>query len=89
MTAAISTELEKDIGGIKNACARQIIVQDAKTGNQIQLAIEDSNATGTLGKYALDITPAAYEALGGKTPGNDPGQRTITWYLIDGVAVCF
>jgi len=89
MTAAISTELESDIGGIWNACSRQIIVIDQDTGNTIQLAIEDSNATGDLGEYALDITPTAYEALGGSLSGDDPGQRMITWYLTDGVQVCF
>jgi hypothetical protein len=72
-----------------NACSRQIIVIDQQTGNTIQLAIEDSNATGDLGKYALDTTPTAYEALGGSTSGNDPGQRMIIWYLTDGLAVCF
>jgi hypothetical protein len=89
MTAAISVELENELGGMTNACSRQIVVVDAQTGKSVQLAIEDSNATGTLGKYALDITPAAYEALGGSTAGSDPGQRTITWYLVEGVAVCF
>jgi hypothetical protein len=73
MTAAISTELEDDIGGMWNACSRQIIVIDQETRNTIQLAIEDSNVTGDLGKYALDITPTAYEALGGNLTGNDPG----------------
>jgi hypothetical protein len=89
MTAAISTELESAIGGILNACSRQIIVIDAETGNTVQLGIADSNATGDLGEYALDITPTAYEALGGSLSGDDPGQRLITWYLVDGVEVCF
>ena len=62
---------------------------DAQTGNQVQLAIEDSNATGDLGEYALDVTPAAYEALGGSTDDSDPGQRTITWYLVDDGSICF
>jgi hypothetical protein len=89
MTAAISTDLESAIGGISNACSRQIIVVDQDTGNTVQLAIEDSNATGNLGVYALDITPTAYEALGGSLSGDDPGQRMITWYLTDGVQECF
>ena len=90
-SAAISVELENALGGtMYKACQRQIWVRNEDTGDETQLVILDANATGNLGKYALDITPAAYNALGGNTNDpNDPGQIRITWYLVMGVDECF
>ncbi|KAB5580729.1 hypothetical protein GE09DRAFT_1083379, partial [Coniochaeta sp. 2T2.1] len=90
-SAAISVELENALGGnMNNACQRQIWVRNEDTGDETQLVILDANATGNLGMYALDLTPAAYNALGGNTNDpNDPGQIKITWYLVMGVAECF
>ncbi|KAB5536565.1 hypothetical protein GE09DRAFT_1140415 [Coniochaeta sp. 2T2.1] len=90
-SAAISVELEKALGGsMDKACQRQIWVINEDTGDETQLVILDANATGNLGMYALDLTPAAYNALGGNTNDpNDPGQIKITWYLVMGVDQCF
>jgi hypothetical protein len=63
MAAAIPAQLKNDIDGMWRSCSREIMAIDSDNSNTIQLAIEDSNTTSPLGKFALDITPTAYEAL--------------------------
>ncbi|KAK4073478.1 uncharacterized protein Triagg1_5304 [Trichoderma aggressivum f. europaeum] len=78
---AIST----DVPNYKSFCGRKILIYSKEQTAAVIAIIDDANATGTLGKFALDLSPAVFDILSPTDHTIDRnGMVAIDWVLLGG-----
>ncbi|RFU78143.1 hypothetical protein TARUN_4075 [Trichoderma arundinaceum] len=81
LVVAIST----DVPNYKSFCGRQILIISKEKLAGVVATIDDANATGDLGQYALDLSPAVFDILSPTDHTIDQnGEVAIDWVVLGG-----
>ncbi|KAL7934439.1 hypothetical protein V8C35DRAFT_28058 [Trichoderma chlorosporum] len=81
LVVAISTA----IPNYKSYCGRQILLSSREQSAAVIAVIDDANATGNLGKFALDLSPAVFDILSPTSHTVDKdGEVGLDWVVLGG-----
>ncbi|KAL6871970.1 hypothetical protein J3F83DRAFT_733297 [Trichoderma novae-zelandiae] len=82
---AIVVAISTDVPNYKSYCGRQILVSSREQTAAVIAIIDDANATGTLGEFALDLSPAVFDILSPTDHTVDQdGEVAIDWVVLGG-----
>ncbi|KAL7818548.1 hypothetical protein V8C26DRAFT_396624 [Trichoderma gracile] len=82
---AIVVAISTDVPNYKQYCGRQILISSREQTAAVIAIIDDANATGTLGEFALDLSPAVFDMLSPTDHTVDAdGEVAIDWVVLGG-----
>ncbi|EGR46210.1 uncharacterized protein TRIREDRAFT_110117 [Trichoderma reesei QM6a] len=82
---AIVVAISTDVPNYKQYCGRQILISSREQTAAVIAVIDDANATGTLGEFALDLSPAVFDILSPTDLTVDAdGEVAIDWVVLGG-----
>ncbi|KAL6877898.1 hypothetical protein HDV57DRAFT_115770 [Trichoderma longibrachiatum] len=82
---AIVVAISTDVPNYKQYCGRQILISSREQTAAVIAIIDDANATGTLGEFALDLSPAVFDILSPTDHTVDAdGEVAIDWVVLGG-----
>ncbi len=83
--SAIVVAISTDVPNYKSFCGRQILISSREQTAAVIAIIDDANATGTLGEFALDLSPAVFDILSPTDHTIDQdGEVAIDWVVLGG-----
>ncbi|KAL7947313.1 hypothetical protein V8C42DRAFT_317399 [Trichoderma barbatum] len=83
--SAIVVAISTDVPNYKDYCGREILISSRDQTAAVIAIIDDANATGTLGQFALDLSPAVFDILSPTDHTVDAdGEVGIDWVVLGG-----
>lgn len=83
--SALVVAISTDVPNYKTYCGRQILLSSREQTAAVIAIIDDANATGDLGQFALDLSPAVFDILSPTDHTIDQdGEVAIDWVVLGG-----
>ncbi|KAL7795772.1 hypothetical protein V8C37DRAFT_400627 [Trichoderma ceciliae] len=84
-STALVVAISTDIPNYKSYCGRQVLISSREQEAALIAIIDDANATGDLGEFSLDLSPAVFDILSPTDHTIDQdGEVAIDWVALGG-----